>query len=94
MTKKEIAHLAELGKLEIDEKGLEQFGKEFEGILKFVSQIENAKIEEETEGQFVLFKSLREDEVRTSLVRAEIFKNTAKSDGEYFVVPKVVEDED
>ena len=91
MTKKEMEHLSELSKLEFNEKDLAKFDKEFESILEFVSQVEKANIEGEMTIAKVAFGSLREDEVRKSLEREKTLKNAPKSDGEFFVVPQVVE---
>ena len=91
MTKKEIEHLASLGKLEFNEKELAAFEKEFNDILKFVSVVENAKIDGETFVEKVNLKDLRDDNIRPSLPQAKILQNAPETDGEYFIVKKVVE---
>ena len=91
MTKEEIEHLAELSKLEFSEQELVKFEKEFDSILKFVSQVKQANIEDEIIIPKVTLSELRADEVRPSLQRDEVLKNAPRSDGECFIVPQVVE---
>ena len=91
MTKQQIEHLAELSKLEYSEQEMAQLGKEFDGILKFVSQVQNAKIDAQTVITKIKFEDLRDDNVRESLDREALLSNAPARDSQCFIVPKVVE---
>ena len=91
MTKKEIEHLANLSKLDFGERELEVFAKEFKNILDFVSVVENAKINTKPQVARIALNDLRADEIRESLSQAKVLMNAPGTDGEYFIVPKVVE---
>jgi len=77
-------NLNELSKLEYNDVS-------FDSILDFVGQIKNAKVDDDEDVITVPLESLRADVVRPSLPQKEILMNAPKSDGEYFVVPQVVE---
>lgn len=85
--------MAALSKLDFSGAELEAFAREFDGILKFVSAINDAEVPSGSEKFLpsVDFADLREDVVRPSLTPAEVLLNAPESDGEYFVTPQVVE---
>ena len=49
ISKEEIKHLANLSALEFEEKEIEKLQKEFNQILDFVNQINNAKVDGDIE---------------------------------------------
>ena len=88
----EIKHLEELSKLEFTDEERIAFQKEFESIVEFASQIQNAKIE----GGVSFIKSikmedLREDEVGESLTQDEVVTNAPTKKKGCFVVPKIMD---
>ena len=88
----EIKHLEELSKLEFTDEERIAFQKEFESIVEFASQIQNAKIE----GGVSFIKSikmedLREDEVGESLTQDEVVTNAPSKKKGCFVVPKIMD---
>jgi len=91
MTQQEIKRLAMLSKLEFDDKELSTFESEFKAIVDFVSKIEKANVNEDIFISQVDFKDLRADEVRPSLSQEQVLKNAPDTDGEYIIVPQVVE---
>jgi len=78
-------NLKELGKLDYQ-------SKDFDAVLQFVSQIQNAAISK-TKSQNVelSISDLREDVVQPSLPIELVLANAKNHDGRYFVVPQVVE---
>ena len=89
MTKTDILKLAELGKLELSEEELVWLEAEFSKFLQQIAPIKEMKIDGEIAMEIVGMAALREDVVKPSLTREEIFEKAPKSDGEYFVVPQV-----
>lgn len=93
MTEKDIALIkktADLSKLEFSGKDLENLEKEMSDIIKFAS-ITN----EDAEQQITIDKSLcalRPDNICPSLPRAALFESCVQSDGEYIIVPRVLEE--
>lgn len=88
----EIKHLEELSKLEFTDEERIAFQKEFDSIVDFASQIQNAKVE----GGVSFIKSiklanLREDEVGTSLSQDEVVTNAPSKKKGCFVVPKIMD---
>ena len=88
----EIKHLEELSKLEFTDEERISFQKEFDSIVDFASQIQNAKVE----GGVSFIKSiklanLREDEVGTSLSQDEVVTNAPSKKKGCFVVPKIMD---
>ena len=66
----------------------------FQSILKFVSQVQEAKIQKTDACTFdnvTGLGDLRDDVVRPSLPREVALANAKRHDGKYFVVPLVVE---
>ena len=80
-------NLEDLSKLETNAISSSQF----DAILKFVSQIKDAKFDDSDEIDTIEMCDLRPDTVRTSLPREAVLQNAPRTDGEYFIVPKVVE---
>ena len=91
MDREEILRLAELSKLEFAEAELAEFEKQFDGMIKFVAQIEKAATPQEAVLPSVDLKDLRQDVPLPSLSLPDVLKNAPKSDGKHFVVPQVVE---
>ena len=92
VSSKDIKHLAALSALEFNEEQIEEFKGEFEGILGFVDQIANAKLDKvETFNRSVPVASLREDEPTESASVEILLRNAPKQRKGYFNVPKVVD---
>lgn len=88
----EVRHMARLSRLLIDHEEEEMFSRQFGRILGHMAVLENI----DTEGVEPLFSPLtgsgRErldiaDNIRTV---EEIMSNAPDTDGEYFIVPKIV----
>jgi aspartyl-tRNA(Asn)/glutamyl-tRNA(Gln) amidotransferase subunit C len=88
-----ISRLAELAKLEFDEKQKQEIAKDLGRMLDFVDKLK----ELDTAGvEPLIYMSdevnvLRDDEVKTEISRDEALSNAPKRDSDYFKVPKVLE---
>ena len=92
ITKLEVERVAALARLELTEDEIEKLTPQLDHILSYVAKLD----ELDTEGVPVtthtqsVTNAFREDEVRESLPREKALANTAKENGESFVVPKVM----
>lgn len=87
----DIKHLASLSALEFEDDKLEKFKDEFNSILKFVEQINNADVDGEIEYSPVDVEELREDTARPSFANEEIITNAPKQKMGCFAVPLMME---
>jgi aspartyl-tRNA(Asn)/glutamyl-tRNA(Gln) amidotransferase subunit C len=92
LSREEVKHIAMLSRLELKEEEVEKFQTQLSEILDFVEKLN----ELDTEGIDPKFQIippqnvLREDVSGVSLSREKTFMNAPETDGEYFIVPKVV----
>jgi aspartyl-tRNA(Asn)/glutamyl-tRNA(Gln) amidotransferase subunit C len=88
-----ISKLEKLARLKLDVEEKESIQKDLTNILDMVEKLNEVK----TEGVEPLIhiseetNVLRTDEVKHQLSRAEALSNAPKTDGTYFLVPKVIE---
>ena len=97
ITKEEIKKIASLAKINISDDELDNYSDQISKILEYMSTLNNvdtSKVDEFSNHLFNSGQSLREDEVEESLDRDEVLKLAPDSDGVYFKVPKVIEEED
>ena len=97
ITKEEIKKIASLAKINISNDELDNYSDQISKILEYMSTLNNvdtSKVDEFSNQLFNSDQSLREDEIEKSLDRDEVLKLAPNSDGVYFKVPKVIEEED
>lgn len=88
-----IEYLAELSKIELDENEKKLFSRQMVDIIGLMDSIGEADIEETLMEDSVLFSELREDISKESLKRDLVLENAPIKKDEFFVVPKIVEQE-
>ncbi len=87
-----VDKLANLAKLQFDDKGKQEIKKDLEKMIAFVEKLN----ELDTTGVEPLLHMtdeinvLRKDEVKGSVTREEALKNAPLHDDEFFKVPKVI----
>ena len=88
----ELRHMAKLSKLEIDSREEELFRHQFGTILEhmgILSQVDTSNIEPlytpATQDEFT-----RADVANNTRQREQILANAPQTDGEYFIVPRIV----
>lgn len=92
ITKKEVAAVAKLARLELPDDKLESFAGKFNDILDYMELLG----ELDTDGVEPLYSPVqhktrvREDEPRKDYTREEILSNAPEADGRFFIVPKIV----
>ena len=92
ITREQVAHMAALAKLELDETTRERFTRQFGDILRYMDTL-NAV---DTEGVEALYRPVhhsaatRPDLAEASLDREKLLAGAPEQDGEYFIVPRIV----
>lgn len=93
---KDVEYVASLAQLHLDDEAKERMLAEMRNILGYVEQL--GKLD--TEGVEPMMHAIpmtnvfRQDELGESLPREEALKNAPSHDGEYFLVPKILDPED
>lgn len=93
ITKEEVLHVAKLARLNLTEEETERLMNDMGSIIGFADKLN----ELDTEGvvptahAIPMQNAFREDEVKPSFEREDILKNAPSSDGDGFLIPKVVE---
>ncbi|RLI78550.1 Asp-tRNA(Asn)/Glu-tRNA(Gln) amidotransferase GatCAB subunit C [Archaeoglobales archaeon] len=92
ITRDDVYHIANLAKIEIDDKEVDDFKEEFQSILEYFNILD--EIEEEVEPTFQVLplnNVFREDVSKKSLPRDEVLKNAKHVEDGYFKGPRIVE---
>lgn len=95
ITTQDVEYVAGLAQLILDDDSKERLVHEMGDILEYMDKLE----ELDTEGIEPMMHVLdltnvfREDVVRESLSREVVMENAPKSDGEYFLVPRILDTE-
>ena len=95
ITTQDVEYVAGLAQLILDDDSKERLVHEMGDILEYMDKLE----ELDTEGIEPMMHVLdltnvfREDVVRESLPREIVMRNAPKSDGEYFLVPRILDTE-
>lgn len=92
-SKMDVAYVANLARLELDEAEKALFQTQLDGIVKYVEMINRVDVsgvEPMMHGRS-LVNVFREDEVRPSMDREAALANAPARVGEEFLLPKIVE---
>lgn len=91
----EIEQIAELARLSLKPEEKARLKKDLESILAYVEQLKTVPTEavEPTSHVLNLENVFREDSVRPSAVRDEVLKHAPEREGNFFKVPKIIEQE-
>ncbi len=92
ISKEKVQEIATLARLRLSEESVEKFSLQLSQILEYMEQLS----ELDTTGVEPLYSPIdhptpyREDIVKREYTREEILKNAPEENGEYFIVPRVV----
>ncbi len=88
----DVARIAKLARLSLSDDKLAAFAGQFNDILGYMEELGQADTAgvEPLYGPVEKASALREDEVRKDFDRAEILANAPRTDGTFFIVPKIV----
>jgi len=92
VSREEALKIAALAKLNLSEAEVERFTHQMNDILGYVEQLNELDTEDVKPLSHVLDLTnvVRKDDEKTSLHRHEALKNAPETDGEFFIVPKVI----
>ena len=88
-----LNYLAHLGRIELEAQESKILSGQLKDILDFIDQLKNADIKDVSATSHILSINnvLRDDSSRESLTGEEALKNAPVKEGNFFVVPKVIE---
>ncbi len=91
---KEVEHVARLSRLELSEAEKERMRQELDSILAFIDKLRALDTEgvEPTSHAVPMTNVMREDVLRPSFPQEEMLANAPERSGEFFRVPKIIEE--
>ena len=89
----EVLKISALAKLHLSEEEVSLYTDQMNDILEYMKQLDELDTEHVEPLSHVLdqINMTRPDEEKTSLSRDEALQNAPETDGEYFIVPNVIE---
>lgn len=93
ITKDTVKYAANLARIEMNDKELEQITVQLGRILDYVQKLKNLNVEglEPTSHVLEMKNVYREDTVKKSLPVEEVMKNAPEREGDLFRVAKIIE---
>jgi aspartyl-tRNA(Asn)/glutamyl-tRNA(Gln) amidotransferase subunit C len=93
ITKKDVEYVAGLAHLSPEENTKERLAKEMGDILAYMDKLNELDTEgvEPTMHAIPMTNVFREDVATAGLDQEQALKNAPKSDGEYFLVPRILD---
>ena len=95
ITRYEVAHLARLARLSLDEAELDRFGGQLDAIVHAISRIGDLDTSDvpPTSHALALTNVTRPDVVRPSLTQAQALSGAPAAEAGRFRVPRILEEE-
>lgn len=93
VSREEVLKIASLAKLHLTDEEVSLYTDQMNEILQYMDQLNELDTENVEPLSHVLdqINMTRPDEEKNSLSREEALKNAPETDGEYFIVPSVIE---
>jgi aspartyl-tRNA(Asn)/glutamyl-tRNA(Gln) amidotransferase subunit C len=94
LTEEQVRHVAKLARLKCSDEEIKGFTGQLGAILEYVAQLEKVDTEnvEPLAHCLPVHNVFRQDEVKPSLSNDAALANAPQRDGEFFAVPKVLDD--
>lgn len=94
ISRADVEHVARLARLSLDETELERMREQLSTILQYIGKLSALDTEavEPTAHAVPLVNVMREDEVEPCFPREEMLANAPDRAGEFFRVPRIIED--
>ncbi len=88
-----VKYVAHLARLELSEQDLKQFTRQLASILDYMEKLQdlNTNSVEPTSHPMPIKNVFRQDKAISSLKTEEVLKNAPEKEGNFFKVPKVIE---
>ena len=90
----QVRQVAKLGRLDLSEDEIAQFSGQLSAILEYIeklNQLDTSKVEPLAHC-LPINNCLREDNIKQSLGTEKTLANAPQSDGQFFIVPKILEE--
>jgi aspartyl-tRNA(Asn)/glutamyl-tRNA(Gln) amidotransferase subunit C len=93
ITTKEIQHIADLARLNLDKSDLERYQGQLSAILDYIAKLQNvvAVDMEETAEAVPNIQLLRVDDIKESLTNTALMQNSKNTEKKQFKIPPVFE---
>jgi aspartyl-tRNA(Asn)/glutamyl-tRNA(Gln) amidotransferase subunit C len=93
ITTKEIQHIADLARLNLDKSDLERYQGQLSAILDYIAKLQNvvAMDMEETTEAVPNIQLLRVDGIKESLTNTALMQNSKNTEKKQFKIPPVFE---
>jgi aspartyl-tRNA(Asn)/glutamyl-tRNA(Gln) amidotransferase subunit C len=94
ISREAVEHAARLARLQLGEAEVEQMRAQLSGILAYVDKLgrlDTASVEP-TSHAVPLVNAMRDDDVEPCLPREAMLANAPDPEGEFFRVPRIIED--
>ena len=94
LTREEVLHVARLARLHLTEEELERMRAQLDAILAYVDKLRELDVEgvEPTSHAVPLVDVMRDDALAPCLPQEAALANAPDRDGEFFRVPRIIED--
>ena len=94
ITREDVAHVARLARLHLEEAELERMRTQLDAILAYIDKLRALDVEgvEPTSHAVPLVNVVRDDERAPCLPQADALANAPDRAGEFFRVPRIIED--
>ena len=94
ISRQEVEHVARLARLHLTDEELERMRVQLDAILAYIDKLKALDVDgvEPTSHAVPLVNVMRPDEVRASLSQADALANAPDRAGEFFRVPRIIED--
>lgn len=92
ITSDDVKHVAHLAKLNLTESEIDAYTRQLGNILTYMeklNQLDTADVKPLSHVMEVT-NAFREDDTQSSLDREKALENAPETDGEFFLVPKVI----
>jgi aspartyl-tRNA(Asn)/glutamyl-tRNA(Gln) amidotransferase subunit C len=91
----EVLRIARLARLRIDPDEAQRLAKDLDRIVGLIDSLRSVKLPAGAEALTYFGRDVRRpDEPRACLPRADALRNAPLQDGEFFLVPKIVDKEE
>ncbi len=93
LTQEQVLHVARLSRLKVGQNDLQRYSQQLSSILDYVGQLREVNVEglEPMAHPLPLHSVLREDKVTPSLTVEQVLANAPGKAGDFFTVPKVLD---
>ncbi len=94
LSREEVLHVARLARLHLTEEELERLRAQLDAILAYVDKLRELDVEgvEPTSHAVPLVDVMRDDSLAPCLPQEAALANAPDRDGEFFRVPRIIED--